>query len=125
MKRPIGITLVGYFYIIGSIILILTLGLKQDIGFNIRFGVPFLPEIVVRIFVALFSIIMAYGYLNLKKWGYWTMIIYSIIFLIISINQTNLYHSQPFIGNIIFSMIVIFYTFIKRNNFHSAINTSI
>ncbi len=118
MKRPFGITLIGYFYIFGAIILLLTLGVKQDIGINIRFGVPYLPEIAVKIFVALFSIIMAYGYLNLKKWGYWTMIIYSIIFSIISINQAVIYLSQPFIGNIIFSVIVIFYTFINRRNFH-------
>lgn len=121
MKRPTGISFIGYFYIFGAIILILTLGIKQDIDINIRFGVPFLPEIAVRIFVALFSIIMAYGYLNLKKWGYWTMIIYSIVFSIISINQMYIYHSQLFIGNIIFSIIVLFYTFNKRHIFHSGV----
>lgn len=125
IKRPLGITFIGYFYIFGAIILLITLGVKQDIGINVRFGVPYLPEIVVRIFIAFFSIIMAYGYLNMKKWGYWTMMIYSIIFLIISINQVNLYHSQPFIGNAIFSVIVIFYTFLKRYNFYRNINVSL
>lgn len=125
MKRPIGISFIGYFYIFGAIVLILTLGIRQGIDINVRFGVPFLPEIAVRIFVAIFSIIMAYGYLNLKKWGYWAMIIYTIIFLVISINQVNIYHSQPFIGNIISSIIVLFYTFIKRHVFHSSVNISI
>lgn len=124
MKRPIGISFIGYFYIFGAIVLILTLGIKQDIDINVRFGVPFLPEIAVRIFVAVFSIIMAYGYLNLKKWGYWTMILYSIVFSIISTNQANIYHSQPFIGNIIFSMIVLFYTVIKRHSFYIRVNIS-
>jgi hypothetical protein len=125
MRRPIGVTLIGYFYIFGAIILILTLGVTQDIGINVRFGVPFLPEIAVRIFVALFSIIMAYGYLNLKKWGYLTIIIYSIIFSVVSTNKLNIYHSQPFIGNIIFSLIFIIYTFTKRNNFNPSIKISI
>lgn len=124
MKRPIGISLIGYFYIFGAIVLILTSGIKQQIDINVRFGVPFLPEIAVRIFIAVFSIIMAYGYLNLKKWGYWTMIIYSIVFSIISANQVNIYHSQPFIGNIIFSLIVLLYTFIKRHSFYDRVNIS-
>lgn len=124
MKKPFGIALIGYFYIFGAIILLLTLGIKQEIGINVRLGVPYLPEIAVRIFIALFSIIMAYGYLNLKKWGYWTMVIYSIIFLAVSIHQVNLYHSQPFIGNIIFSIIVILYTFVKRRNFYGNVKYS-
>ncbi|EYE87242.1 hypothetical protein Q428_14390 [Fervidicella metallireducens AeB] len=117
MKRPLGISVIGYFYIFGAIVLFLTLGTHQDIGFNERFGIPFLPELVVRISVALFSLIMAYGYLKLRKWGYWTMILYSIIFLFISIKQVTLYQNQPFIGNIIFSLLVIIYTLIKRHNF--------
>jgi hypothetical protein len=121
MKRPIGISFIGYFYIFGAIVLFLTLGIKQDININVRFGVPFLPEIAVRIFVAVFTILMAYGYLSLKKWGYWTMIIYSIIFSFISTNQANIYHSQPFIGNIIFSVIVLFYTVIMRHSFNNSV----
>jgi hypothetical protein len=91
---------------------------------NIRFGVPYIPEFVVRISIAVFSIIMAYGYLNMKKWGYWALMIYSILFLIISLNQITLYNSQPFIGNAIFSVIVIIYTYNKRYNFFDSINVS-
>lgn len=116
-KRPSGITFVGYFYIFGSLVLLLTLGVKQEIAINVRFGVPYLPETIVRIFIALFTIIMAYGYLKLKKWGYWTVMIYSILFLIISLNQIALYNSQPFIGNAVYSVFVLSYTFMKRNNF--------
>ncbi|WP_234119022.1 hypothetical protein [Clostridium hydrogenum] len=121
MKRPSWITFIGYFYIFGAIALILTLGVKQDIDINLRFGVPFLPETAVRIVISLFSIIMAYGYLNLKKWGYWTMLIYSSLFLIISIKQANIYHSQLFIGNAVFSALVIAYTFRNRHSFYSTI----
>lgn len=116
-KRPFGITCIGYFYILGSIVLFLSLGVKQDVAINIRFGIPYLPETAVRVFLALFFIVMAYGYLKLKNWGYWTVIIYSILFLIISLNQISIYNSQPFIGNAVYSVLVLIYTFIKKNNF--------
>jgi CDP-diglyceride synthetase len=119
MKRPFGITLIGYFYIFGAIVLLLTLGVKQEIGINIRFGVPNIPETVVRILIIVVSFIIAYGYLNLKKWGYLSMIIYSILFLIISLNQVAVYNSQPFIGNAVFSLIVLIYTVLKRNYFNN------
>lgn len=125
MKRPSGVSLIGFFDIFSAVVLILTLGMEQEININVRFGVPFLPETAVRIFVAIFTIIMAYGYLNLKKWGYWTMVIYSIVFAIISINQVNTYHSQPFIGNAIFSLIVLFYTVIKRHSFNNKVKIPI
>ena len=118
-KRPSGITFIGYFYVFGSIVLLLSLGVKQEVAINVRFGVPYLPEMIVRIFIALFSIAMAYGYLKLKKWGYWTVIIYSILFLLLSLNQISHYNSQPFIGNAIFSIIVLIYTFMSRRSFYN------
>ena len=116
-ETPAGVKLIGCFYIFGAVVLLLTLGIKQDFEFNIRFGVPGIPEIIVRLSIIVLSLIMAYGYLKLEKWGYWIMILYSIVFLIISLNQVSVYKSQPFIGNVIFSLIVIIYTFTKREFF--------
>jgi uncharacterized membrane protein (DUF2068 family) len=116
-KRPMGITVIGYFYIIGAVMLLMSLGTQQDIPFNIRFGVAFLPEMFVRIVVAVFSFIMAYGYLRLTKWGYWMMMIYSAMFLVISLKQMSTQNSQPFIGNAIFSAFVLLYSYSKRNLF--------
>lgn len=114
MKRPGIISFIGYFYVFGAVVLLLTLGAKQDIAINVRFGVPFLPETAVTIFVAVFSIVMAYGYLNLKRWGYWTMIIYSIIFSVISAKQIGTADDKVFIGNLIFSLIVLIITYRNR-----------
>lgn len=116
-KRPLGISCIGYFYIAGAIILLLTLGAEQNIGMNIRFGVPFVPEVLVRIIISVFSIVMAYGYLKLMRWGFWTMIGYSILFLAVSLNQIAVYNSQPFIGNAVFSALVLFYTIHKKSSF--------
>lgn len=76
MKRPFGIALIAYFYIFGAIILLLTLGIKQDIGINVRFGVPYLPEIAVRIFIALFSIIVIL-YTFMKRRNFYENVKYS------------------------------------------------
>jgi hypothetical protein len=124
MKRPFGITFIGYFYVFGAIVLLLTLGVKQEIGMNIRFGLPHTPEIIVRISMIALSLSMGYGYLNMKRWGYWTMIVYSLLFLGISLNQVAVYNSQPFIGNVIFSLIVLIYTVVKRNLFLKSLRMS-
>lgn len=118
-KRPSGITLIGYFYIFGAVVLILTLFTNptEKFAIAIRFGLPNVPENIMRALVAIISLIMSYGYLKLKKWGYWTMIIYSILFLFISLDMVIIYNSQPFIGNAIFSLIVLIYTFSKRKYF--------
>jgi hypothetical protein len=115
--RPLGVTLIGYFYIFGAVVLLFTFSEKLGIGLNITFGVPYLSETIVKIFLAIFSIIMAYGYLNMKKWGYWTFIIYSVLFLIICLTQKIIYNNQLFIYNSIFLIITIIYTFIKRYKF--------
>ncbi len=117
MNRPMGITIIGYFYILGAMVLFLTLGSEFDIGINVRFGVPNFSETLIRITIGLFSLIMAYGYLALSKWGYWTMICYSVLFGVISLTIVDSYKSQPFIGNAVFSMIVVIYTFRKRKYF--------
>lgn len=119
-KRPLGVSLIGGFYIFGASILIITLILGSPIGeYGIadRLGLPNVPENIARLVIALLSLIMAYGYLKLERWGYWTMMLYSLYFLVVSIVLSIQYNQQPFYGNIIWSIIVILYTFIKRKNF--------
>lgn len=82
----------------------------QTPPFNIRFAVPFIPEIIVRILVCTFALIIAYGYLKHLKWGYFSMLIYSILFCFTSLTQVSKYGSQPYIGNAIYSAIVVIYT---------------
>ena len=118
-KRPFGITLIGYFYIFGAIVLIATLftNTTQQFGVSLRFGVPNVQENIMRAFVVIISLIMAYGYLKLEKWGYWFMIIYTLYFLVVSILLSKQYKCQPFYGNVIWSAIVLLYTLGKRKYF--------
>ncbi len=119
-KRPLGITLIGYFYILGAIALIITLftNVTQQFGIAIRFGVPNVPENLMRVLVSIISLIMAYGYLKLEKWGYWFMLIYTTYFLGVSITLAQQYNQQPFYGNIIWSIIALIYTLSKRKYFN-------
>ncbi len=117
MKRPIGISFIGYFYIIGDVLILLTIGMEQPINFNVRFGIPAFPEHVFKIMLSAYSFILAYSYLKMYRWGYWNMALYSSIFFLISLNLTYHYEMQPFIGNAIFSIMVLSYTIKKRSCF--------
>ncbi|SDL05590.1 hypothetical protein [Natronincola ferrireducens] len=118
-KRPKGVTFIGYFYIFGAIALLLSLvlGTKQDVPIGLRFGMPHVPENVIVPFIVVLSLVISYGYLTLKKWGYWLMILYSLLFLLISLSLLIEYNTQPFIGNTIWSIFVIIYTSRKKKAF--------
>jgi peptidoglycan/LPS O-acetylase OafA/YrhL len=81
-KRPLIITFIGYTYVLGALVSILSLFPK----FLERFGVyvvqlPIPSESIMIPIILLIS----YGYLRLKRWGYWLMVIYNIFFLVVCI----------------------------------------
>ncbi|MBP0726407.1 hypothetical protein J5Y03_14695 [Bacillus sp. RG28] len=117
MIRPIGVNLISCFYIFGSIILLLSAlfydpTTADEISIATRIGLSnaYVPEQLVRVLVALFSLVLIYGYIRLKKWGFWLMIGYSLIFGLISFTLAISHKQQPFIGNTIWSIIVLLYT---------------
>ena len=120
-KRPLGVTLIGYFYVFGSILLMITLfsNATEQYGIAVRFGLPNVPENIMKVLVSIFSLIMAYGYLKLEKWGYWFMLIYTMYLLLVSINLSQQYNQQLFYGNVIWSIIVLIYTLSKRRYFNN------
>ncbi|WP_262373521.1 hypothetical protein [Rossellomorea aquimaris] len=125
VKRPLGVSIIGYFYIFGSIVLLFTAIFYQagadTISIAERFGVSVVPERIMRIVVAFFSLLMAYGYMRLKKWGFWLLISYSVLFGFISFILFTNEPQQPFIGNVVFSVIVLIYTnYVKEAFFKSA-----
>ncbi|WP_258210067.1 hypothetical protein [Paenibacillus radicibacter] len=89
----------------------------NEFGIAERFGLPHFSEQFFRILLAIGSLILIYGYLRLKKWGFWLMIIYSSGFGLISYNLLFSQNQQPFIGNFIWSVIVLIYTVFVRKFF--------
>lgn len=119
MKRPLGVSLISYFYIFGAVVLLFTAIFYNEnadsIGIAERFGMPNTPERLMRVIVSIFSLGMVYGYIRLKKWGFWLMVIYSVVFGLISTSLITNKPQQPFIGNLIWSIIVLTYTiYIKK-----------
>lgn len=119
-ENPKGIKFIGWFQIFGALAVLLTLNVEQDVAFNVRFAVPFMPEKLVQILLVVISIVIAYGYLNQRKWGYWSMLVYATVFFFISLFQSFNYFSQPFIGNVIYSAFTIIYTLFNSKYFNSS-----
>ncbi|MET1248969.1 hypothetical protein ABWW58_09300 [Sporolactobacillus sp. STCC-11] len=74
-------------------------------------------EYPFRVALALATLVMIYGYMKLRKWGFWAMISYSFLFGTISLALTSAHHQQPFIGNMIWSILVLLYTIHTRKAF--------
>lgn len=119
MKKPFGIYFIGGFQIFGALAILMTLSIPQYPAFNIRFGVPFIPELWVKIIVVIVAFLLAYGYLKLTKWGYYGMLVYSILFCGISLFQALAGEPQPFLGNGIYAAIVVVYTLLHTNTFRA------
>ncbi|MHC0039482.1 hypothetical protein [Pseudoneobacillus sp. C159] len=121
MKRPLGVSFISYFYIFGVVVLIIT-GIffnpnGNKFGIADRFGLPNFPEQPFRILLAVVSLIIVYGYMRLKKWGFWLMILYSAGFGLISYILLFSNNQQPFIGNFFWSVFVFIYTIYVRKSF--------
>lgn len=121
MKRPLGVTLISCFYIFGAAVLIVTAVFfnadADEFGIADRFCLPNFPEQLFRVILAITSLILIYGYMRLKKWGFWLMIMYSFGFSVISYDLLYSQNKQPFIGNLTWSAIVLIYTFLARKSF--------
>ena len=113
--------LANLHYFFGSILLMITLftNATEQYGIAVRFGLPNVPENIMKVLVSIFSLIMAYGYLKLEKWGYWFMITYTMYFFVVNINLSQQYNQQLFYGNVIWSIIVLIYTLSKRRYFNN------
>ncbi|MFY4773968.1 hypothetical protein [Metabacillus sp. RGM 3146] len=123
VKRPLGVTLISYFYLFGACVLILTAIFfdadANPIGIAARFGLPHFPERIMRILVGLASLIMAYGYKNLKTWGFWLMIGHSALFGVISLFLSLAHNEKIFTGNLAWSIIILVYTIYAKRYFIS------
>lgn len=118
-SRAFGISFIGYNYIGVAIALLIFLDTEQAVAFNMSFGGSGIPQVIVRILLMLFLLIMAYGYLKQTKWGYWIMMIYSALFFSISLIQMTRYNIQPYIVNTFYSLGAFIYTFKKRDRFYT------
>lgn len=84
-KRPILVSYIVDLNFLNGILLILSLFPKLTKQFGIITPTPTFFNVTIKVFVILILLIISYGLLRLKRWGYWLMITYNMFFLVVSI----------------------------------------
>lgn len=87
VKRPVLVTFIADLNFFNVFLLIASFFPKPK--FAEQFGIYFNPtptfsESIIRILMVISLLIISYGFLKLKRWGYWLMITYNLFFLIVS-----------------------------------------
>ena len=109
-KRPFIITFIGDMCILSAILSIISLFSNFIKPFEAYHGpLSIFSNGMMRAVIPVILLIISYGYLKLKSWGYWLMIIINIVFLVISIISSQLSEQQfPYVGIIMVTINLIF-----------------
>lgn len=122
MKESKIVTFIGGFYIFGGIIVLLSLIFKGS-ELNVIFNLPNTPDYIVKLLVGIIYIPLGYLYINRIKNSNWIILALAIVFFCISASLTTEFNTQPFIGNLIYSLFVIIVTIMRRKEFINSLNT--
>lgn len=119
IKRPALVTVIGDLNILCAFLIIASF--FQAPKFIEQFGFSFIPiysisDGIIRILEVISLLIISYGFLRLKKWGYWLMIAYNLFFLVISIISI-LSHNKQFATYFIQSLLGLIITFPSKRYF--------
>lgn len=124
-NRPFIVTFIGDLYFLGgllSIVAILFPNLLKRFGFYVMPSTTFLIA-VVRILLPIIALLISYGYLKLKRWGYFLMVIYNMSFLIAGIISLAQHKPLFFSQNIIATLIQLIFILPTRKYFVKEIIT--
>jgi hypothetical protein len=119
-RIPPGVLLIAGFYVFGALVLLISLFTNpSDVGKQIaeRQGIPLsigFPVIPLTIVLAL---LIAYGLFSLSTWGFFLTLLYLAYFGCISFLSGGKEGVQPYLGNLLWSLLVITYLLIKRKHF--------
>lgn len=83
-RRPLIISFIGDLNTLGALVSIATLFPKffQKLGIYIEPALPY-SNSIIRVLITIFLLIISYGYLKLKIWGYWLMMFKNIFFILV------------------------------------------
>lgn len=123
MEKGIGteskiVTFIGGFYVFGGVIVLLSIMFGGS-SLNMAFDLPDIPDVLVKLLVALIFIPMGFLYVKRKKAAFWFILLFSIVFFCVSADLAARENQQPYIGNMVYSLFVMVVTMIKRNEFKS------
>ena len=122
MKESKVITFIGGFYIFGGIIALLSL-LFNGSQLNLVFNLPNIPDYIVKLLLAIVYIPLGYLYIRRIKYSHWIILILAILTFFVSADLTTKLNTQPYIGNLLYSLFVIITTIIRRKEFINNIKT--
>lgn len=113
-KRPFGVELFAFSNLLSAALIMILLLIYPTEKLNIpfRFQIPIIPENIQLLIFCIISLVISYGYFKLKKWGYYSMLIYILYCIVIGTSSLSF-----FITNAVFSILLLVYTFTKRNYF--------
>lgn len=122
IKHSMIITFIGGFYVFGGIIILLSLFFNGS-AINIIFGLPDVPDHIVKLCVSVIYIPAGYFYIKRSKIAYWIILVCAVITFLISADLTTITGMQPYIGNLIYSLFVIISTLLRRKEFGGGLTT--
>ena len=125
MKKSKIITFIGGFYIFGGIIALLSL-IFNGSQLNTVFNLPDVPDYIVKLMLGLIYIPIGYLYIKRVNFSSWIILGLAVLTFCISADLIVKLNTQPYIGNLLYSLFVIIATIVKRNEFiNSFTNLSI
>ena len=112
-KRPLIITFIGDISILIALLSILTFifpNYFEKLGFHIN-PLPVFSDGIMNILMPIVLLIASYGYLKLKRWGYWLLVIYNVFFLLVNITywsqNKQMFISMGFISTVLELIFII------------------
>jgi uncharacterized membrane protein (DUF2068 family) len=119
-NRPLGIVVFSIFYLFGACVLFISMfmnyaGVAEQI--TLAHGLPLDLKFIALPAVAILAVVMSYGLYSLSRWGYYLTSIYQICFGAVSLFLSVSFGKQPFLGNFIWSLVVVIYLVMKRQIF--------
>lgn len=118
-KNPVLVTFIGDLNVFFALSKIASFAPTPK--FLQQLGVSFIPihgtsEGIISIIEVLSLLIITYGFLRLKKWGYWLVIAYNLYFLVVSI-VSILSHNNQYAPFFIPSILMLSITFQSKRYF--------
>lgn len=84
-KRPILVSFIVDLNFLNAFLLIVSLFPTFVKQLGITTPTPNFPSIIIKVLAVLILLIISYGLLRLRIWGYWLMIAYNMFFLVVSV----------------------------------------
>ena len=116
MKQSKAITFIGGYHVFSAIVVLLSLLLNGS-PMNTVFGVPQIPDYIVKILIVIIYIPTGYLFMRRVTISYWILLILQIIFFFVSASLAKRFSTQPYIGNMLYSLFVIVVSILRRKEF--------